>query len=209
LLEDFIEQGEYSDREALYLNIRKDGMKTFAGDLLVGQGGGLCGSHHFVEEMHGLVGKAIIMDCMGWVEEEKKAHATIPMKGLEDYISTYQANPNETKANYLLMIGDYYSQELLDDFHRHCSTLGSDFPNVSVKLPFPVDVIQKVSPDTLRSDHAPFWKKKIPALFLSDTANFRNLRYHTPADTCEALNYDFLAGFVESLFQFVMKDSEL
>lgn len=204
LVEEFIKQGEFSDREALYLSIRRDGFEAFAKDSPTGKGYWLCGSRHFVDEMHELIGKAIIMDCMGWVEEEQKAHSIIPLKGLENYVTTYQANPYETKGNYILMLGDIYSQDLLDDFHKHCSTAGSDFPNVSGKLPFPVEVIEKVSPDTLRSDHAPFWEKKIPAIFVNDTANFRNLRYHTPADTCDAINYDFLARFVESLFRFII-----
>lgn len=33
-----------------------------------------------------------------------------------------------------------------------------------------------------RSDHAPFWLAGIPAVMISDTANFRNPYYHQPAD---------------------------
>ena len=209
LVEEFIKQGAFSDREALYLRIRKDSYEAFDKDSPAGKGFWLWGSRHFVEEMHELIGKAIVMDCMGWVEEAQKAHSIIPLNGLENYITTYQADPYETNANYILMLADCYSHDLLDDFHKHCSTPGSDFPNVSGKLPFPVEVIEKVSPDTLRSDHAPFWEKKIPALFVTDSANFRSLRYHTPADTCDAINYDFLARFVESLFELIIKNNNI
>ncbi len=47
-------------------------------------------------------------------------------------------------------------------------------------------------PDTRRSDHAPFWDAGIPALMLTDTANFRNPHYHRPTDVPETLDLPFL-----------------
>ncbi len=46
--------------------------------------------------------------------------------------------------------------------------------------------------DTLRSDHAPFWRENIPALMITDTANFRYPYYHTKADTIDKLDFDFI-----------------
>lgn len=46
--------------------------------------------------------------------------------------------------------------------------------------------------DLLRSDHAPFWAQGVPGLFLTDTTEFRNERYHTVEDTPDTLDYDFL-----------------
>jgi Zn-dependent M28 family amino/carboxypeptidase len=44
-----------------------------------------------------------------------------------------------------------------------------------------------------RSDHFPFWLIGIPALMLTDTANYRNPHYHTPGDTLETLDPVFAA----------------
>jgi len=75
------------------------------------------------------------------------------------------------------------------------------------RLPRPVEVIGLIAPgdvqypataNFLRSDQAPFWQAGIPALFFTDTANFRNPNYHTPNDVPETLDYDFL-GRVASL----------
>ncbi|MEU1268532.1 M28 family peptidase [Streptomyces sp. NPDC005799] len=44
-----------------------------------------------------------------------------------------------------------------------------------------------------RSDHAPFWNRGIPALMLTDTANFRNPHYHRSTDVPGTLDYDRLA----------------
>jgi Zn-dependent M28 family amino/carboxypeptidase len=46
--------------------------------------------------------------------------------------------------------------------------------------------------DLLRSDHAPLWRQKIPAVLWTDTADFRNERYHTAQDTPDSLDYSFL-----------------
>ncbi|MFC4330917.1 M28 family peptidase [Streptomyces andamanensis] len=45
-----------------------------------------------------------------------------------------------------------------------------------------------------RSDHAPFWNRRIPALMLTDTANFRNPHYHRPTDVPATLDYARLAA---------------
>ena len=46
--------------------------------------------------------------------------------------------------------------------------------------------------DLLRSDHAPFWRQAIPALFMTDTADFRYPYYHTEADTIDKLDFSFM-----------------
>lgn len=43
--------------------------------------------------------------------------------------------------------------------------------------------------DFARSDHSEFWKLGVPAIQVTDTANFRNPNYHRPTDTPETLDY--------------------
>lgn len=45
----------------------------------------------------------------------------------------------------------------------------------------------------LRSDNGAFWLRGIPALMLTDTANYRNPHYHQPTDTPDTLDPVFLA----------------
>jgi hypothetical protein len=45
-----------------------------------------------------------------------------------------------------------------------------------------------------RSDHAPFWKARIPAIMWTDTSEFRNPHYHQASDTPETLDYEFLSN---------------
>lgn len=53
---------------------------------------------------------------------------------------------------------------------------------------FVADRFPVVPPDFLRSDHAPFLLAGLPAVMLTDTANFRNPHYHKPTDTIESLD---------------------
>lgn len=47
-----------------------------------------------------------------------------------------------------------------------------------------------------RSDHARFWEAGLPAMMITDTANFRYQHYHRSTDTPEKLNYQRLADIV-------------
>ena len=49
-------------------------------------------------------------------------------------------------------------------------------------------------PQARFSDHAPFWDVGIDAVMITDTALARNPHYHTPYDTFETLDPDFLVG---------------
>ena len=47
-----------------------------------------------------------------------------------------------------------------------------------------------------RSDHAVFWRAGIPAVLVTDTADFRNPHYHRPTDTAETLDYERVGAIV-------------
>lgn len=59
-------------------------------------------------------------------------------------------------------------------------------------LPWPV-------PDFLRSDHAPFLQMGIPAVLVSDTANFRSPHYHRPSDAIGTIDPVRFAAAVRGL----------
>jgi hypothetical protein len=44
-----------------------------------------------------------------------------------------------------------------------------------------------------RSDHVNFWAAGMPAIQVTNTANFRNPNYHRPTDTADTLDYETLA----------------
>jgi hypothetical protein len=72
---------------------------------------------------------------------------------------------------------------------------GISVPVVGLVIPpgLPLEAIRQLSPHLLRSDHAPFWEKNIPAVMWTDTSEFRNPHYHQPTDMPETLDYEFMA----------------
>ncbi|MEM7367842.1 MAG: M28 family peptidase [Bacteroidota bacterium] len=55
-----------------------------------------------------------------------------------------------------------------------------------------------LTPDLLRSDHAPFWQTNRPALMLTDGAEFRNHNYHSPGDSVATINMNFFHQVVKA-----------
>jgi hypothetical protein len=82
-------------------------------------------------------------------------------------------------------------------------------PVVGLVIPegLPLPAIQQISPHLLRSDHAPFWEKGIPAVMWTDTSEFRNPHYHQPSDTPDTLDYEFMAEVAKLLVEVVVEHS--
>ena len=68
--------------------------------------------------------------------------------------------------------------------------------------------LEKYFPVLARSDHAPFWTQKIPAVMWTDTSEFRNRNYHRHTDTPETLNYRFLQQVTQLLTACVIQQAE-
>jgi len=55
-------------------------------------------------------------------------------------------------------------------------------------------------PDARRSDHAHYWDLDIPAVFLTDTNEFRTDNYHRPSDNLESIDMDALRDVAALVF---------
>ena len=75
-----------------------------------------------------------------------------------------------------------------------------------------VDFLPIAPPDMLRSDHAPFLAIGVPAVIISDTANFRNPHYHQRTDTIETIDAarytDVVRGLVAATYTIAEPASE-
>lgn len=90
-----------------------------------------------------------------------------------------------TIGNFIAFVGNESSA----DWVHHCvhafRSVGA-FPCEGVCAP------DKFA-DINRSDQWGFWQAGYPGLMVTDTANFRDSAYHTPADTPERINFPALA----------------
>ena len=79
---------------------------------------------------------------------------------------------------------------------RHAGTYAAGLPVTGLHVMLGME---KVFPVLSRSDHAPFWEAKLPAVMWTDTSEFRNPHYHRLTDTPETLDYTFLRNVTQLL----------
>ncbi|MBD2776991.1 M20/M25/M40 family metallo-hydrolase [Iningainema tapete] len=72
--------------------------------------------------------------------------------------------------------------------------MGGSTPTI-LKLPVPLKGL--LTPDVLRSDHAPFWYQGVGAVLVTDTANLRTSHYHQPSDLPATIDRKFFTGAAE------------
>jgi hypothetical protein len=92
-------------------------------------------------------------------------------------------------GNFIAVIGNVHSQEIISGFAQAVERYRVDLPFVDLTVPGTGEQI----PDSRRSDHAPFWDAGYKAIMVTDTTNFRSPHYHRPTDTLETLNLEFAA----------------
>jgi hypothetical protein len=90
-------------------------------------------------------------------------------------------------GNFIAVVGNGLSQELVSGFSRAIKRQRIDLPHVCLAVPGNGEDL----PDSRRSDHAPFWDEGYRAIMVTDTTNFRNPHYHRPTDTLGTLNLEF------------------
>lgn len=139
---------------------------------------GLVGSQAFTanpDNLQNVIG-VINLEMLGY---------TCNIPGCQTYPDGLPITPPSDRGDFLGVVGDREHDYLLKAFQlAHNQALP---PIITIPIPFK----GALTPDVLRSDHAPFWLKNIGAVMISDTANFRNPHYHQPSDTIDSLNLDF------------------
>lgn len=145
----------------------------------------------------------IVMDMVGYA-----CHTPLCQK----YPTGLPVTPPSDKGDFLAVIGDTEHLPLLHAFQnsqmlpavslnkgdqeeRHKNDknkkVGGLIPPV-LTLPIPLKGL--LTPDTLRSDHAPFWYQGIGAVLVTDTANLRTPHYHQPSDIPATIDREFFTG---------------
>jgi Zn-dependent M28 family amino/carboxypeptidase len=148
----------------------------------------------FDQEERGLLGSfaytsddSLLNNLQGVIVPEMLGYACY-QPGCQEYPVGLPFQPTTSQGDFLAAIGDQEHLPLLEAFHQPAK-LGQ--PAV-ITLPIPLRGL--LTPDLLRSDHAPFWQKGIGAVVITDTANFRTPHYHQPSDTPETIDQKFFAG---------------
>lgn len=152
---------------------------------------GLLGSLAFTAEpkhMKNLQG-AIVMDMVGY---------GCYTSGCQKYPENLPITPPSDKGDFIAVIGETEHLPLLNSFKvrkqiasKSSNSTSLNQPSV-VRLPVPLKGL--LTPDVLRSDHAPFWYQGIGAVLVTDTANLRTPHYHQPSDIPANIDRPFFRG---------------
>ncbi|KAF3884382.1 MULTISPECIES: M28 family peptidase [Nostocales] len=155
---------------------------------------GLLGSKAFVKNkahLENLEG-VIVMDMVGYA-----CHTS----GCQKYPSGLPVSPNSDKGDFVAVVGDAEHLPILNAFQRANAsqtalnkTAITSSPTLPSVLTLPVPLKGLLTPDVLRSDHAPFWYQGIGAVLVTDTANLRTPHYHKPSDVPATLDREFFTG---------------
>ncbi|MEM9149820.1 MAG: M28 family peptidase [Cyanobacteria bacterium P01_F01_bin.3] len=145
-------------------------------------GTGLLGSLAFTQNPVNMsdVEGAIILDMIGYA---------CRTTGCQSYPQGLPLPSVPDTGDFLAVLGLSDHTDLIGAF---MGSAQSNWPQV-ISLPIPKTTL-RLFPDLKRSDHAPFWEKDIPAVFVTDTANFRNANYHTARDLPTTLDVSFFRG---------------
>jgi hypothetical protein len=156
---------------------------------------GLLGSKAFVtkkEHLKNLQG-VIVMDMIGYACHSPGCQKSPP--GLP-------ITPPTDQGDFLAVVGDAEHLPLLYAFQNsQILPLSFNKGNTEDKsqsippvLTLPIPLKGLLTPDTLRSDHAPFWYQGIGAVLVTDTANLRSTHYHQPSDVPATIDRKFFTG---------------
>ena len=150
---------------------------------------GMLGSQDFIQWLTASTVKskcAHVLEMVGYASEQAGSQRIPP--GLPVRVSD--------KGNFLALLANRRSYRVLDAVLARASTYLPDFPVVGLRV---TAGLEKYFPVLLRSDHAPFWQRRMPPTMWTDTSEFRDPFYHQSGDKPHTLDSGFLRSVTQLL----------
>jgi Zn-dependent M28 family amino/carboxypeptidase len=155
---------------------------------------GLVGSEAHVRELAASgarVTSVTVLEMIGFRRGEPDTQTLPPGFDQAFPAQVARLRKNEMRGDFIAVVHDSGSRATAAAITRHAGPL--DVPIYDLEVPDAVKSSALVG-DVRRSDHASFWDADVPALMVTDTANFRNPNYHCGAaqDQLSDLDLDFV-----------------
>ena len=119
--------------------------------------------------------------------------------GCQDYPFPLMFMDYPKEGNFIGIVNNFksrkFARRLVEQFKKN-----KQLPVIKLTVPFNGWVM----PAVRLSDHASFWDQGFKAVMVTDSAFFRNPYYHSPADTMDKLDFEYMAELVESLVIFFL-----
>lgn len=143
---------------------------------------------------------AIVLESVGFVDPRPGSQRIPPGLGLLYRQQLRAARSNGLAGTWTLLIHRRSSAPLARAMRAGLRAQAGELAAFSIRDPVDLPLIGRALPWTLptvrhlaRSDHAAFWRRGIPAICVTDTADLRNPHYHGPGDLPETLDADRMA----------------
>lgn len=169
---------------------RKVVFAAFDAEELQSPAEGLHGSTAYVAELRDAdrPSAAVILETIGFSSTTIKQSLPGSFRFL--FRRAYKALRRQNfEANSLLILSKHSSRRISRPLEQAASNPEIDLPILPLEVPWWMPLVRNLR----RSDHAPFWQAGIPAVMISDTANFRNPNYHKPSDTADTIDPSMIA----------------
>jgi hypothetical protein len=121
----------------------------------------------------------VSLECLGWFSDAAGSQ-TNPIPKVAGVPVLNLKVPDA--GNFIGLAGISKHREFSQRLIKEMQAAEPDLPILAA------DLLPIAPPDFLRSDHAPFLLAGLPAVMLTDTANFRNPNYHKPTDTPDTID---------------------
>ena len=133
---------------------------------------------------------AICLDEIGTTS--KREHSQhLPAGVSYGMMQTYKVDTEREVGDWAFVLADPAGAPVARAFCGYCKHDSIDLAHAFFQMP-DFETIAAHYPQAFGSDHAPFWRAGIPAIFAFDTANWRNPYGHSMADTIDRLDFEHI-----------------
>lgn len=138
---------------------------------------------------------SLVFEMIGYRSTAPMSQRTDPQLEAVFPDAAAQIAANEYRGDFALVVNDEAANTAVADMQAIGPKVGLPIVNISL-----LDALKSQIPALRRSDHAPFWDADYPALFITDTADYRNPHYHCPqgmADAIADIDFEFAIANVK------------
>jgi hypothetical protein len=143
---------------------------------------------------------AYVFEMLAYSSTEPGSQQLPPGIGLLYPGQVKRIRANADRADFTAVLYRRSGRALAVTFAEALAHLAGPTATVLLRTPTDLPVLGPVLARTVpftrdfgRSDHVPFWAAGLPAVQITDTANFRNPHYHQPTDLPATLDFGRLA----------------
>ncbi|WP_371804316.1 M28 family peptidase [Candidatus Lokiarchaeum ossiferum] len=144
------------------------------------------------------------IDAVGFRSFSNSPHSAI--KDFSSNVSQSPKKPLEIKSlPKIQIIANQSSKCLMDQYCNCCTDYHLDLEIIKSLTKKNLEEIARTQPDLMRSDHTTFWKRNIPAIFITDFTEVPNPYYHSAADTIDKIDFDILKTLTQATLGTIKK----